>query len=409
MAAVCGVDLHEGRVAHEGPFIARMKAELYGRRIGGRAADRAVRVGDRRAAGDHAGGNGAGLRDGLAEIAAGDVVRGIVVEQRGRIRLLALVPGRSTPQRQSARDPGHQGGLDAPDAKVLTVGVVENIADHTRIEERNLYVVPVLLVDGPVPLQPMAPEFRLPAKLVVGDLIGDVRRAEQVLWHAIGAGGMGRTAVLVEAARAKALRERVVHHDIRRDVICEICSVLEAGLGVAKIGFVEVEFIRETPGGRFALLEAAETADDATLQEVLEQVVTRAHRGRQYLRNHIEVDRQEERRLLGVANLVLIERSIVALNTGIHDARPGSRADVRKAAGIARVDAWNPARGAGRNRLVAPAGLVEQLVVLVICADDAAQAPLVRRAQADFLLQVLVFLDRVPDGAGREASRLERV
>src|SRR5258708_5162042 len=156
MAAVWGVELDEGLVAHEGPVITGMKAELYGRRIGGRAADGAVRVGDRRAAGDHAGGDGAGVRDRLAEIAAGDVVRGIVVDQHRRIGLLALVPGRRTPQRQPARDPGHQGGLYTPDAKVLTVGVVENIADHTRIEERDLYVVPVLLIDRPVPLQSMA-------------------------------------------------------------------------------------------------------------------------------------------------------------------------------------------------------------------------------------------------------------
>src|SRR5580704_3907149 len=100
MAGVCGVELHEGRVAREGPLISGMKAELYGWCIGGRAADGAVWVGDRRATGDHAGGDGAGLRDRLAEIAAGDVVRGIVVDQHRRISLLALVPRRRTPQRQ---------------------------------------------------------------------------------------------------------------------------------------------------------------------------------------------------------------------------------------------------------------------------------------------------------------------
>src|ERR1700682_1509823 len=48
------------------------------------------------------------------------------------------------------------------------------------------------------------------------------------------------TAVLVETARAKALRERVIHHDIRRDMPGQIPAGLVAGLGVPEIRRVQV-------------------------------------------------------------------------------------------------------------------------------------------------------------------------
>ena len=47
-------------------------------------------------------------------------------------------------------------------------------------------------------------------------------------------------------------------------------------------------------------------------------------------------------------------------------------------------------RGARRNGLVHPGGLVVELVVLPERADDAAHAPVVRRAQAELVLLVLV-------------------
>src|ERR1700676_950335 len=135
--------------------------------------------------------------------------------------------------------------------------------------------------------------------------------------------------------------------------------------------------------------------------------MTRAQGGRQYLRDQIVVDRYEEGGLLGGAHRVLIERGVGALNTWVHDGRAGDRADVRKAAVVARRPR-SAIRGTRRDGLVVPAGLVIQSVVFPKGAGDCAQTPLVRRAQTKFVLLVGVALDRVPGGFRREAGRRER-
>src|SRR5277367_2543478 len=118
MAAVVGAHLHERRVAVETPLVAGVQAKLYWRRIGARGADGSVRVGNGRATRDRGRGSAvhdATLRDRLPEVAAGDVVSGIVVDQQGRIRLLAVVPGCRTSQRQSVDHTGLHRGLETPD------------------------------------------------------------------------------------------------------------------------------------------------------------------------------------------------------------------------------------------------------------------------------------------------------
>src|ERR1700688_1117068 len=99
---------------------------------------------------------------------------------------------------------------------------------------------------------------------------------------------MGRTAVLVEAARAKALRVRVIHHGIRGDVPGHVPTALVAGFGVAQILCVEVERRGDASRGRRALREAAEPAGDAAVRGFLEAEMTRARRKCQYLRNQVE-------------------------------------------------------------------------------------------------------------------------
>src|SRR5690242_11418036 len=99
MAVVSGACLYEGQVSGDLPLVAGAKAELYRRCIGARGADRAERVDDRRATGPE--GGSAGECDLLAEVGACR----IVVEQNGRIRLSALVPGCRTLQRQPGDDP----------------------------------------------------------------------------------------------------------------------------------------------------------------------------------------------------------------------------------------------------------------------------------------------------------------
>src|ERR1700719_4223189 len=124
MPAVDGAQLNERRVAVDSPLVAGAQAELNGRRIGAGRADRAVRVGDRKAIFARA---VADFRDWLPEVTA---LR-IVVDQLRRIRLSALVPGSCRLHRQPVDDPGYQRRLDTLDEEILTVGVVENVADHT--------------------------------------------------------------------------------------------------------------------------------------------------------------------------------------------------------------------------------------------------------------------------------------
>src|SRR5713226_7628472 len=163
MAAVGGVELNERGVSGDSPLVAGAQAELNRRRIGARGTDRTERGGDRRT------------------IGAGGV------------------------QGQPTDYPGQQRRLDTLDEEVLAVGVVENVADQTGVEESDLDVVPVLPVHGPVPLQAMVEKFGLPADFIVRQLVGLVRAGNQVLLHRIRAVSMLRPAVLVEAARAKAL------------------------------------------------------------------------------------------------------------------------------------------------------------------------------------------------------------
>src|SRR5258707_7489748 len=91
-------------------------------------------------------------------------------------------------------------------------------------------------------LFPYTTLFRSPADLVVGQLVGRVRPGDRVLRHAIGSRGVvEEAAILVEATRAEALRERVIHHDVRCDVPGQIPAALVAGFGVLEILRVEVE------------------------------------------------------------------------------------------------------------------------------------------------------------------------
>src|SRR5437879_6727708 len=102
--------------------------------------------------------------------------------------------------------------------------------------------------------------------------------------------------------------------------------------------------------------------------------MTRAERRRQHFRNQVEVDGYEERGLLRVAHLVLVEGGVVALNTRIHDGRAGKRANVRQTALRQR-------RGTGGDVLVQPAGRIIRLVVFPLAPGDSPTTPAVRGAQ----------------------------
>src|SRR5580700_3230341 len=111
----------------------------------------------------------------------------------------------------------------------------------------------------------------------------------------------------------------------------QICAALPSGLAVAQI--LRVEVVAGSTGagvaaaGRQACLEAAETRQHAAGHGVLEEEMTRAGGERQHLRDQVEVDGGEESRLLGLAQLVLVEGRVVALYPGILYGRVRKGAD----------------------------------------------------------------------------------
>ena len=60
------------------------------------------------------------------------------------------------------------------DAVVRPVRAETHVPEDPRIEEGDLYVVPVLAVDRAVPLQAVVEEFGFPADFVVGEIVGGV-------------------------------------------------------------------------------------------------------------------------------------------------------------------------------------------------------------------------------------------
>ena len=133
----------------------------------------------------------------------------------------------------------------------------------------------------------------------------------------------------------------------------------------------------------------------------------RAERECQHFWNDVEVRRCKEGRLLGIAQRIRVERNVVRLDARTSHGGAGHRADVREAAGVARRARRTVRRAGGRGRLD-PFGLVVNLVVFEIRADDAAQPPVLRGAEPEFMLQMhIALLHRLPGDGRREAGRLE--
>src|SRR2546421_6366967 len=203
MAGMTDADLNERGVSGDVPVVTSTQAELQRRCISARGTKRAIRVEDRRADQERC----ARLRDRLAEIRS----TRIIVDQYRRIRLPPLVvPGSRPLQGEPGQDAGDQRCLDTLNEKVLPVGVEEDVAGHTGVEEGDLDVVPGLPIHRTVPLQAMVKKLRLPADFIVGQIVGMVRagqyqlRLKIVCWVQ----GLQRPAILVEAAGPEPLGER---------------------------------------------------------------------------------------------------------------------------------------------------------------------------------------------------------
>src|SRR6202044_2417799 len=147
---VSGARLCKRVVLLDRKFVAQPYAALEQRRVRARAADGAVRVGER--------------GDGLAEAGAARDVVG----QKRRIRLLALVIRGRGLQGQALQEARGDRGLEAANAIVGAVRGEGEIAKLAGIEERELNVVPVFLVDGSIELDAVVEECGLPADLLVG-------------------------------------------------------------------------------------------------------------------------------------------------------------------------------------------------------------------------------------------------
>src|ERR1700675_3053641 len=87
---------------------------------------------------------------------------------------------------------------------------------------------------------------------------------------------------------------------------------------------------------------------------------------------------------------VLTERRVVVADTRIRGSSSGRRTYIADAGRPAPQGSRQVVRGAGRNRLVQEIHVVRDLVVLPVGSTDPADAPLVRRAQPDFVTQVFV-------------------
>src|ERR1700748_1951723 len=134
--------------------------------------------------------------------------------------------------------------------------------------------------------------------------------------------------------------------------------------------------------------------------------MSRSGGDRQYLRNDVVVDRDEECGLLRLTHRVLVEGGRRRVYARHGDGRARRRADVREAAAVAS-GTGRIVRGARGNGLVVPATLVEEVVVFPEGAGNRAQAPVIRCAEAQFVLLVGVAFVLEPGGAGREARRFE--
>src|SRR6266481_5310672 len=146
MPRVRGAYLREGVVVPKRPFVAGPQAELQRRRVRRGRSDRAERIRD---GGTAAAGGVALLRDGMTEIGA----KWVVVDQRRRIRLSSLIPGGRPLYGESTDHAGDDRGFDA-------------------FDQEDLPIVPVLTVDGAIPLKAMVEELGFPADLVVRELVG---------------------------------------------------------------------------------------------------------------------------------------------------------------------------------------------------------------------------------------------
>src|SRR5262249_47330659 len=155
-------------------------------------------------------------------------------------------------------------------AVIGSVRAKADIAQHARIEEGDLYVVPVFLVERPVPLQTVVEEFRLPADLLVGQVVGREGQRRTVQLDALWIVDV-TTEVAVEGTGRDPLGPGEVREHVGEDVPGHFPATPGTGLGVTQISPVDVGGGGQT--GRRSRLVATKTAGYGTLLEIVEMKV----------------------------------------------------------------------------------------------------------------------------------------
>ena len=182
----------------------------------------------------------------------------------------------------------------------------------------------------------------------------------------------------------------------------QIRAALEAFVCRIEVLIVEVGCVHQA-GRKPALVTSEKAARDRALLVIVEVVIAGSRREGEHLGNDVEIQRGEERALPVSAFHVIEEAHVVTAHRGrVVDARAGSRPYVRHAPD-------RDGRGARRQGLVEPVQLVVNAQVFPERADDAAQTPLIWRAEPNLVALVRVALRLGPDGARREAGRSEAV
>src|SRR5260370_39058883 len=115
--------------------------------------------------------------------------------------------------------------------------------------------------------------------------------------------------VLVETTRPESLGPGGIHHDVRRDVPCEIGAALEPRFRALEVLRIEIVRVRRRAADRrYGRLVAPETRHDTPFVRILEREMARARGKCQHLGYQVEVNRAEERGLLRFTRGVLIKR-----------------------------------------------------------------------------------------------------
>ena len=207
----------------------------------------------------------------------------------------------------------------------------------------------------------------------------------------------------MNCARPEALRPGVIQQDVSGDVPAQVAAgavadgraVRRARCDVGAVGGLAGSEVgrrpRRTEGPPPCSRSCRRRRPDL-LVVVLE--MANAARDRQHLRDHVEIERRELRQLL-VAALDVVEEPDGRIRRERWRARP--RLDGQVAVVV------EPGRRTVRNRHVAPLGLVDDIVFFPVHAHRAADALVVRRAQAQLLALVSVSLVFRPGRARRVA------